>query len=72
MIKGTFNEEFMFFDDYALQSRKEVIDHLIQGVPLEKTFGKKLETYWWVVKRLVFGVLSEMLKVFLRKTCIFN
>lgn len=43
LIKGTFNEEFMFFDDYALQSRKEVIDHLIQGVPLEKTFGKSLK-----------------------------
>ena len=62
----------MFIDDYAQQNREEVIDHLIQGVPLEKTFGTKLETYWWVVKRLVFGVLPEILKVFLRKISIFN
>lgn len=34
-LMRTFHVEFKFIDDYALQSREEAIDHLINGIPLE-------------------------------------
>ena len=42
---GTFHEEFVFIDDYALQNREEAIDHLIQGVLLENNLWHKDRTF---------------------------